>query len=158
MNTVLLLLLSIMAEIKHLLKINVPYKQVFDALTTDSGLSSWWTPDVKCGKKEGAISRFTFSGETTFMMKITNMSAQLVEWKCVEGPQTWINTDIHFQLDDEGDATILHFSHTGWRSKGVIFQTCSFDWCMFLSSLRTYLEEGEAQTGKGEIRLARGVI
>ena len=35
-----------MAEMRHEITINAPAKQVYDAITTESGLRQWWTADV----------------------------------------------------------------------------------------------------------------
>ncbi len=148
-----------MAEIKHLVKIESPTEDVYRALTTQEGITSWWTSDADVKREEGEVSEFRFfKGASLKRMQIIKLVEDaLVKLRCIEGPETWKHTELHFVLDqeDEDGATVLHFSHIGWRSKGSIFQLCSFDWAMYLNALRNYVESGQSQLGSGELRLAR---
>jgi uncharacterized protein YndB with AHSA1/START domain len=49
-----------MKSICHRLQIQAPVEKVYEALTTQEGLSGWWTPDTIAKPETGSIARFTF--------------------------------------------------------------------------------------------------
>jgi hypothetical protein len=58
------------------------------------------------------------------------------------GWHPWFNTDIVFDLAEQGDRTIVRFDHSGWPEVSDLFRDCSMSWAYFLESLRSLLEEG----------------
>ena len=51
-----------MAEINHRVGIGAAASEVYKALTTDEGLSTWWTTDTTGAGDVGSIIRFRFNG------------------------------------------------------------------------------------------------
>ena len=51
-----------MAEIKHRIGIRATAAEVYQRLTTDQGLSSWWTEDTHGAGQPGSIIEFRFGG------------------------------------------------------------------------------------------------
>ena len=49
-----------MSNIRHLLTIKAPAEKIFKAITTEVGLSNWWTTAVQATPKEGAELEFGF--------------------------------------------------------------------------------------------------
>lgn len=41
--------------------------------------------------------------------------AKAVRWRCVDGPEDWIGTEVTFALSEADGQTILLFGHCGWR-------------------------------------------
>lgn len=149
-----------MADIRQTVFIASKAEFVFDALTTQSGLASWWTPD--CEPVENGW-RFHF-GETYFkQMQIVHADSKSIRWKCVAGAAEWIGTDLSFELEsdtvknlrqshpelsgqldqtDTTEGTVLRFTHENWKSESAMFAECSYTWGQFLRSLKLYCETG----------------
>ena len=47
-----------MENIEHFLKVNVPPEHVYEALTTEKGLSEIWTNDLKVHNLINAVNEF----------------------------------------------------------------------------------------------------
>ena len=75
-----------MKSICHRLVIEAPPEKIYDALTTQKGLSGWWTPETKAKPEVNSISRFAFGPDYYKEMKITGlMPFTSVKWLCLKG-------------------------------------------------------------------------
>ncbi len=97
------------------------------------------------------MAEFGFNDRTVvFRMKIEELEpGQRVRWRCLEGDPEWEGTTLTFELSPEDGATILDFGHRGWVSADGILPMCSYDWALYLTSLKTYIEEGEGAPHPG---------
>ncbi len=135
-----------MAEIIHQLVIRASSDKVFHAIAKQKGLSCWWIEDVVAENLEGAFAEFRF-GEAYFIkMKICKLEKnRKVFWECVEGDDEWMGTRIQFDLEEQGEKTLLKFNHSDWKEMTDFFAHCNFNWGWYLASLKEYCE-----TGKGK--------
>ena len=134
------------ANIRQLVRIQSSTEKVYSALTTQEGLAAWWTPDVVAQPKEASVSIFKFGPSYSKEIKIEKLVPNLeVKWKCIAATEEWVGTDIRFYLRPYEKGTMLFFEHNNWRNFTEMFSQCSFDWAMFLRSLKLYCETG---TGK----------
>lgn len=154
-----------MPNIHQELFIQASRELVYDALTTERGLSAWWTPGVTASAQVDTIARFPFGDSYFKQMRITTLQApQLVRWHCVAGADEWVGTDLTFSLsagdratllrshpeatgqlkeDPASDAgTVLDFTHANWRDDTPMFAECSYTWGQFLRSLKLFCETG----------------
>ena len=139
-----------MFDIVHELTIAAPPTSVFDAVTTQPGLAAWWTTDCDVRPEVDTEATFGFDGHAiVFTMRIDLLEEpELVHWECVGGPDEWVGTSVAFRIetaDGEGsDAEVsrLRFWHGNWEYEDGLLPTCSFQWAMYLDSLRAYLETG----------------
>jgi uncharacterized protein YndB with AHSA1/START domain len=131
-------------EILHQLVIEVPPAAVFDAITTQRGLSSWWTIDVKAEPTIGSIGEFGFNSRAAvFEIRVVGLDRpHFVRWHCLAGHAEWANTDLVFAMSTHRSGTVLRFAHRGWESSDGILAQCSYDWARYLTSLKSYLETG----------------
>jgi uncharacterized protein YndB with AHSA1/START domain len=119
-------------------------KDAYKALTTLEGLSGWWTGDTQGESKVGGVIRFRFGDHGGFDMKVTALDpARRVLWDVLDGPGEWIGTKIHFELRQEGDFTIVLFTHEGWKEPTESMHHCSTKWATFLMSLKSLVETGK---------------
>ena len=117
---------------------------VYKALTTNEGLSAWWTDGTQGENKEGGVIQFRFGTRGGFDMKVLELQPDRhVEWKVIDGPQEWIGTKIIFELRQEGDWTLLFFKHEGWKEPIEFMYHCSTKWGVFLLSLKWLIETGK---------------
>ena len=154
-----------MPNIRHELLIGASSAIVFDAITTQKGLSGWWTPDVHAKPEAGSTARFAFGPDYFKEMQIVELAArQRVRWQCLAGESEWIGTSISFELrageigtllnarpeiedqvhqhDRSSECTLLVMSHDGWTEHTPMFAECSYTWAQFLRSLRLLCETG----------------
>ena len=137
-----------MKTIIHVTPIKKPRPTVFRALTTQAGLSSWWSTEVTAEQaREGKIVHFRFLGDFHPDMKITALEEpSLVKWRCVAGHDNWKDNEFEFRLDVSGDATCLMFIQSYSRElDDVQYGTYNFNWGFYLDSLRLYCEESRGK-------------
>jgi uncharacterized protein YndB with AHSA1/START domain len=137
-----------MFNILHRITIETTPDKFYLALTTQQGLSAWWTNTVTHGDAIGSTNTFLFGpeGDHKVDMLINTLETdKKVVWQCTSGP--WINTGTFtFLISADERGTVLHFSHQGWIESDDFFQHCNSKWGYFLAvSLKQYLETGLGQ-------------
>ena len=65
-----------------------------------------------------------------------------VVWATVEEPDEWVGTTVSFDIEQDGDFTIILFEHRGWKEPSEFMHHCSTKWATFLMSLKELLETG----------------
>jgi len=131
-------------SIYHKLQINAPVETVYGALTTQKGLAGWWTPETIAKPEVGSVSRFAF-GPTYFKeIKVTELKPYgSIKWLCLKAHEEWVGTTITFELEPNRKGSSLLFHHDGWTECTPEFAACSFDWALFLRSLKLLCETGK---------------
>ncbi len=143
-----------MAEIYHRVGIAGPTKEVFNALTTNDGLSKWWTTDTTGAGEVGSIINFRFNGGGPDFEVAELQPDELVRWKhSGEVPGEWMGTDISFELQDEGKQTIVCFKHANWKEPSDFMAHCSTKWAVFLLSLKDAIETGQGSPFSNDIHI-----
>ncbi|MCH5719513.1 SRPBCC family protein [Niabella hibiscisoli] len=131
--------------IHHRLLIEQSAGAIYAALTTQDGLAGWWTPQTVALPQVGSISRFSFGPDYFKEMEVMELVASSrVKWRCLKGFEDWIGTVITFELEPHPKGTVVTLHHEGWLVYTKEFASCSFDWALFLRSLKFL-----CQTGKG---------
>ncbi|MEY4564392.1 MAG: hypothetical protein RLZZ618_3669 [Pseudomonadota bacterium] len=139
---------------KHLILSASP-EAVYAALSTQQGLSQWWTATCEADETVGGQARFDFN-QTHKTMRIDRLEpGREVRWHCVqahlEAPgiahtSEWVGTDIVFRLSPEaGGGTRLEFEHIGLTQALQCFNICQSGWTIFLGSLKSLVETGTGQ-------------
>jgi len=118
--------------------------QALSALTTIEGLSNWWTTHTFGSTAINNTIEFRFP-ENGIDMQVIKSTDTEVTWKCLNGPDEWIGTHIHFKIEHSEVQTLIIFKHEGWAKEVPFIHHCSMKWAVFLLSLKEYLETG---TGK----------
>ena len=149
-----------MVDIIHRIGTKSPVTHVYKALTSLDGLAHWWTEEVlgDAGKVGGKIE-FSFrtkSGELLgkMVMEVQELVKNKdVRWRCVEGPEEWVGTDITFQLSEQDGQIIVLFGHRNWREAVEATAHCSMKWATFLLSLREYVETGTGKPSPHDLKI-----
>ena len=135
-----------MVDIRHRIGITAPASAVYDALATRPGLQRWWTSDTTGDSEVGGKLTFRFGAPDRFMvMEVTELTpSERVTWRCIDGPEEWIGTDILFDLhrNDDEDETVVLFTHSGWREPVEFMHHCTSKWGTYLMSLKHGVETG----------------
>lgn len=148
-----------MANIIHRVGIKAPVAKVYAALTTIDGLSQWWTKETTGGSEPGGTIHFTFRdpGQNVkgrMGMEVMKLEPnESVRWRCQEGPEEWIGTDITFDLTQEGEFTILLFGHRNWKEVSEFTAHCSMKWAVFMLSLRDLVETGRGRPSPDDVKI-----
>jgi len=138
-----------MPAIKHLLYINASPAKVYEAITTQKGLSSWWTTETKADAIVGSVAEFWFSDRYHDKMYIVKLDKnKYVEWECIDGDKEWIGTRINFTIKSRDKGTMLHFWHYEWSEETDFFASCNFHWGHYMKSLKNYCELGKGEPFK----------
>ena len=142
-----------MADILHRVGIKSPLENVYAALTTTEGLASWWTKNTQGQGGVGGVLQFRF-GAGGFDMKVLELEPpDRVVWEVVDGPEEWIGTTVRWDLKQEGDYSILLFTHQGWRKPVEFMHHCSTKWALFLMSLKSRIETGKGFPDPEDVKI-----
>lgn len=135
-----------MPVISHLLHINAAPTQVYEKLSTIKGLCEWWTPDTSGSTEVGRELKFEF-GPDYYKILIVEKSerGKLVSWRCTHAVEEWIGTVINLNLEANESGTLLRFEHMGWKETSDMLRQCSYDWALFLRSLKKLCDTGKGQ-------------
>jgi uncharacterized protein YndB with AHSA1/START domain len=135
-----------MHSIRHRVGVNAPIDEVYAAVATREGLAGWWTEDTRGESRQGGQIAFHFGSEDArAVMQVTDLdSPKRVEWRCVDGPDEWMDNTITFDLQENGAETAVIFTHAGWREPVAFMHHCSTKWAYFLLGLKSGLEGGKA--------------
>jgi len=143
-----------MVEIIHRIGIACTPAEVFSALTTDEGLSRWWTTDTSGAGGIGSVIKFRFDGMGPDFQVIELEKDSLVRWKhSGEMPGAWMGTEVSFHLNAEGDQTYVFFSHSNWKKRSEFMGHCSTKWGVFLLSLKDALETGKGKPFPNDVHI-----
>ena len=143
-----------MPEIIHRVGIACPPNEIFKALTTDHGLSQWWTNDTTGAGDIGSIIKFRFDGAGPDFEVIELQADALVRWEhSGKMPAAWMGTEISFRLTSENDQTYVLFSHSKWKEASEFMAHCSTKWAVFLLSLKDYIETGKGTPFPDDIHI-----
>ena len=131
-------------------------EKVYEALTTVDGLAGWWTEEVKgTGDEVGGVLAFRFPPVGGFDMEVVELRpSQRVVWRVVDGPEEWIGTTIDWELRQDGEYTIVLFTHAGWREPVEFMHHCSTKWASFLLSLKSLVETGHGAPAPRDVQIS----
>ena len=130
-------------------------QEVYQALSTIEGLSSWWTTDTHGDPDTGGTIVFRFGGDDGFDMLVRELvPAKGVAWEVVAGPEEWIGTEVTFDIHQDDEWTIVLFEHHGWREQVEFMNHCSTKWATFLLSLVELVQSGSGRPYPHELKIS----
>ncbi|MDX1396020.1 MAG: SRPBCC domain-containing protein [Gemmatimonadota bacterium] len=134
-----------MKTIIHTAHIHASPSDVYRALTTEKGVTGWWTTRASVEPGTGGLIRFTFHGDFHPHMEQTRLDEpENVEWTCVAGHDNWQDNRFSFALRERGGETSLRFTQRyAQELDDDIYGTYNFNWGYYLLSLKKLCEEGE---------------
>ena len=135
-----------METIRHLLVIDGSVDTVYRALTEQTGLSGWWTTRTVAVPVVGSHAEFSFGDRYHNVMRIASLEEnRRVRWECLEGDDEWVGTTLEFDLEPDGDRTIVRFRHGNWGEATDFFASCNTNWGFYMQSLKSYCETGAGE-------------
>jgi uncharacterized protein YndB with AHSA1/START domain len=130
---------------------------LFDAVTTPSGLTNWWTPAAGSGVTGGEL-QFFMSVPEPVRMHVDEATPTTVRWTVTECPveQDWVGTHPTFTITKvDDDTSELEFRHVGLNDELECIDMCTNGWNHYLASLHAYVETGRGNPRGSDADLAR---
>ena len=131
--------------------------RVYAALTTEQGLTGWWSATADVGTRVGETIRFRWTDpdHTTMRIDLHELD-RCVRWTCVEQsdrnlPQLdeWVGTVVQFDIAPSGDGCLLTVTHEGLLELAC-GEVCSRGWSSFMAgSLKPLVETGRGNPWSG---------
>jgi uncharacterized protein YndB with AHSA1/START domain len=128
----------------HTVYIASPASVIFEALTTEQGVTGWWSTKADVEAEEGGVIRFTFRGDFNPSMRQVRLErGTAVEWECIAGHDNWQDNRFRFALRPDGQGTSLQFvQEYAQELDDDTYGTYNFNWGYYLNSLKRYCETG----------------
>ena len=143
-----------MAEIRHRVGIRASAHDIYQLLTTDEGLSKWWTSDTSGAGDVGSVIAFRFGGGGPDFEVIELTADRKVVWRHSGAmPPDWIGSEICFELEETEAQTFVNFRHYNWRQSGNFLAHCSTKWGVFMMSLKSCIETGTGQAYPNDVHI-----
>lgn len=143
-----------MFKIDHRVGIKASAETIYEALTTNKGLQTWWTNDVTGAGEPGCIIKFRFNGGGPDFKVTELIQNKTVRWKhSGTMPEAWIGTEIVFQLNEDEKQTFVNFTHTNWEESSDFMAHCNTKWGVFLLSLKDAVELGQGKPFPNDISI-----
>lgn len=132
-----------MPEIDHEIKIKATPEQVFAALSTHEGVTSWQTPHAEGTGEVGSQWRFKFTDRAEFDWEVieSEPSSRIV-WRCTKGPGDSQGTTVTFVITVDGDRTLLELKHADWPGTHGNYRKCNTIWAVLLHHIQKYVQSG----------------
>ena len=143
-----------MSDINHQIGIKASPQEVYELLTTDQGLSQWWTRDTTGAGGVGSIIKFRFGDDGPDFEVKELIANELVVWMhSGTMPAAWMGTEVSFQLRVQDGQTFVRFSHANWKEPSNFMAHCSMKWAVFLLSLKDVAEIGKGRPFPNDIHI-----
>jgi uncharacterized protein YndB with AHSA1/START domain len=119
------------------------------AVTTQAGLSSFWTPTVTAEPAVGSEATFGFSGApVSLRMRVDRIDDTAVEWTCLGEFPFWEGTLVRWSFEPEAEhgGTNVLFEHLGFSEDQPMFEhgSIAHTWSTILDQLKVLAETGSA--------------
>lgn len=141
--------------IKHRVGIQGSPEQVFRALTTQAGLTGWWSSSASGDVAESNRIDLTFEGLTTLQFLVRSFEVnRRLHLECLKGPEGWGGSTLLFQLNQGPREVFVSLTHDNLsREHSDINQFFQTKWPMFLVSLKEFVETGTGRPFPRDIRI-----
>lgn len=130
-----------MESIEQVNYLKAPIATVYKALTSEEGLGQVWTKKLKVKPEIGFVNEFDFDeGYITKFKTVELKDNSKIVWECLASDEEWVGTGVSFELTEKNNTTTVILKHFDWRERTDFYRWCSYNWAMFLYSLKTYCE------------------
>ncbi len=136
-------------RIERTIRLSRSPREVWQALTTSEGLSSWFGERATIDLQPGGSATMTFVSGMTVDMRVERVEEPTVfgyTWRLLDLPQDDPRrTYVEFTLDRDGDGTLLHVVETGFAQLPVDTRRQTYDshgegWSRELAELAEYVD------------------
>ena len=133
-----------MSDIFHDFPIRAPQKDVFEAVSTATGLDAWWSNQSTGNASIGSEFQLQFGPEYEWRAVVTKyVPNSEFEIEMTVSDDDWNGTRIGFHLTETNDVTLVRFHHMNWPEANEHYRRSSFCWAMYLVRLKRYVENSD---------------
>ena len=130
----------------HQVNVKASRETIYQAISTERGLASFWTSDSKAESKVGSTATFGFGGPSQ-RMKIDELApGKRVKWTALADFPNWGDTIVAWDLKpvDKGETSVT-FRHENWPASVTAndLGSINYTWGMVVDRLRQYAETGK---------------
>lgn len=135
-------------EMMFAVDIDAEPEAVYQAIVTEEGLRSFWTPSVEASPEVGTEARFRFQeAPIPLRMRVDRLEPGAeVRWTCVGDFPYWAGTEIVWRMErnPSGTGTRMTFSHTGWPDDQPEYEyaTVNYTWGQIVARLHDVVPSG----------------
>ena len=131
-----------MPDIRHLVFVKSTPEKIYEAITTQKGIASWWSVHNNAKPETENIYRISFGGDYYKEIKISVLVPnKKVVWEILDASPEWLNTKVTFDISMGKDNAELRFNHSGWKDYTDMFAQCSYHWGIYLGNLKALAEK-----------------
>lgn len=125
-----------MSILYHEINVVSSPSQVWAALTTRQGLISWWPDEVSISGGDSWCLSNSAMPAPMIMKVVEDIPDKVLEWLCIQGPEEWQNTLIHWRLETQGQKQRLILEHRDLRSETDQLASLNTFWGVTVERLR----------------------
>lgn len=135
------------SKIVHTITIDAPAERVYAAVTTQQGLTGWYTPTAKIEARVGGINEFTFGSYGALRFRVGTLDPnRRVDWVGIDCPPEWKGTHVSFDIEPGGMESInFTFSHTGLPPEYAELGCFNYLWGQYVRSIKLWCETGTGE-------------
>lgn len=132
-----------MPDIVHQLDICVPENKIFEAVSSPTGLNSWWTLEAKGMPCKGSEYHLYFGPQYDWRAVVSDVTLdKSIHYRVTQAMDDWLHTVLEFELfSAEPNKCKLRFSHRGWAKESEHYAISSYCWAVLLLGLKNYVEK-----------------
>ena len=130
----------------HQVNIKASPDTIYRAISTQEGLTSFWTSDSKAEPTVGSVATFGFGGPTQRMRVDELTPSKRVKWTGLHDFPNWGNSTVTWDIAPaEGDLTNLTFRHANWPASVTAddLGSINYTWGLIVERLKQYAENGK---------------
>lgn len=126
------------------LSIKASAPQVFQAVSTPTGLDSWWTKRSDGSAVEGKEYELSFGPDYGWRAVVSKCAPDgEFELTLTDADEDWRGTRVGFRLEEKNGTTQVRFHHLGWPQANEHYRVSCYCWAMYLRLLKRYVEHSE---------------
>ena len=137
-----------MTTLYHQVSIATSPIKLFERLSTEDGIGSWWDRPKAIGTADRRVLEFRPGPEHGVLkMKVVHeVPGRLVEWQCISThpgnspASAWTDTSITFEITAKNSGSVLNFRHSGWNESSEYLGFCNYQWGVALQKLKQVSE------------------
>lgn len=130
----------------HQVNVKASPQTIYEAVSTERGLASFWTSDSKVEPKVGSTATFGFGGPSQ-RMKVDELApGKRAKWTALADFPNWGGTTVEWEIApaDNGETSVT-FRHENWPESVTAndLGSINYTWGMIVDRLRQYAEAGK---------------
>ena len=130
----------------HQVNVKASPDAIYEAVSTERGLASFWTTDSKAEARVGSTATFGFGGPSQRMRIDELVPGKRVKWTGLADFPNWGDTTVTWEIKpaDNGETSVT-FRHANWPASVTADDLGSINhtWGMVVDRLRQYAESGK---------------